>query len=99
MILSNGACSSQPRDPSPVRCGHCVAKLAQKKLCAFRELLNNLDAADLTRKLGQNGCLVTEASANFENFLVRPGAKRSVMSAHVKGWEIVFSNPIGSGMS
>ena len=56
--------------------GADFAELAKKKLRSLRELFNDFDTANLMRKLGQDGCLIPEASADFENPLVPPRSKK-----------------------
>ena len=50
----------------------------------LQQILNDLDTPDLTRELSfsQNGRLVTEASADFQDFLVLTRNKKVRMSAH-----------------
>ena len=63
------------------------------------KLLDNFNAAHTADKFGQQGRVVTHAGADLQYQTSGSSASRSVISAVMKGCEIVLLKPIGSGVS
>ena len=76
-----------------------AAELAQVRFGLACQLLHDFDAPHPTGKLGQDRGLIAQPGSDLEDAVMGSGPRRSVMSATIKGCEIVLSKPIGSGVS
>ena len=73
---------------------------ARRRFACAGELLDEFHAVHLLRQLGKDRGLVAEPGADLEHPVARlEASSRSVISATMKGCEMVLSQPIGSGRS
>jgi tRNA(Ile)-lysidine synthase TilS/MesJ len=69
-IASNGACSAQPRAPSP-RAPRPCSRAREARPGRLGELLDHLDAEHLGAELGHHRGLVAEPGADLEHARAR----------------------------
>jgi hypothetical protein len=60
---------------------------------------SDFDAVHRACQFGEHGGLVPEAGGDFRTVSSGRSSSKSVITATMNGCEIVFSNPIGTGMS
>ena len=74
-----------------------VFEISQSPAGFMRKLLDYLNRIYALRELGEDRRLISKPGANFEDLVCRSISSRSVISATMNGWEIVFVYPIGNG--
>ena len=77
MILSNGACSGQPWNPSPILRVH--VSVVQRFQCSARrtcQRFDDLDRVDILHQAAEHGGLVAAAGADFQDAVGRLRVER-----------------------